>query len=87
MRIALIGQAAFGDNVLKALAEAREELAVVYMPRTRPAAKPTRSAKPPKLWASPFASQLACAIGGIRGVQDLRGRPERHGFRHRHRPE
>ena len=32
MRIALIGQAAFGEKVLKALAGAGEELAVVYMP-------------------------------------------------------
>ena len=32
MRIALIGQATFGENVLKALAEAGEELAAVYMP-------------------------------------------------------
>lgn len=32
MRIALIGQAAFGEKVLNALADAGEELAVVYMP-------------------------------------------------------
>jgi methionyl-tRNA formyltransferase len=32
MRIALIGQAAFGEKVLRALADAGEELAVVYMP-------------------------------------------------------
>jgi methionyl-tRNA formyltransferase len=32
MRIALIGQAAFGEKVLEALAGAGEELAVVYMP-------------------------------------------------------
>jgi methionyl-tRNA formyltransferase len=32
MRIALIGQAAFGEKVLQALAEAGEEVAVVYMP-------------------------------------------------------
>jgi methionyl-tRNA formyltransferase len=32
MRIALIGQAAFGEKVLNALAGAGEELAVVYMP-------------------------------------------------------
>ncbi len=32
MKIALIGQAAFGEKVLKALAEAGEEVAVVYMP-------------------------------------------------------
>jgi methionyl-tRNA formyltransferase len=32
MRIALIGQAAFGEKVLRALVDAGEELAVVYMP-------------------------------------------------------
>jgi methionyl-tRNA formyltransferase len=39
MRIALIGQAAFGENVLKGLAEAGEELAVVYMPPDPPGGK------------------------------------------------
>jgi methionyl-tRNA formyltransferase len=36
MRIALIGQAAFGEKVLAALAQAGEELAVVYMPPDPP---------------------------------------------------
>lgn len=39
MRIALIGQAAFGQKVLRALAEAGEELAVVYMPPDPPGGK------------------------------------------------
>jgi methionyl-tRNA formyltransferase len=39
MRIALIGQAAFGENVLKALTEAGEELAVAYMPPDAPGGK------------------------------------------------
>jgi methionyl-tRNA formyltransferase len=40
MRIALIGQAAFGEKVLEALLKAGEEVAVVYMP---PDAAPGKS--------------------------------------------
>ncbi len=36
MRIALIGQAAFGEKVLRAFVDAGEELAVVYMPPDAP---------------------------------------------------
>jgi methionyl-tRNA formyltransferase len=39
MRIALIGQAAFGEKVLRALVDAGEELAVVYMPPDPPGGK------------------------------------------------
>jgi methionyl-tRNA formyltransferase len=39
MRIALIGQAAFGENVLRALLDAGEEVAVVYMPPDPPGGK------------------------------------------------
>jgi methionyl-tRNA formyltransferase len=39
MRIALIGQAAFGEKVLRALVDAGEELAVVYMPPDSPGGK------------------------------------------------
>ena len=39
MRIALIGQAAFGEKVLRALVEAGEEVAVVYMPPDPPGGK------------------------------------------------
>jgi methionyl-tRNA formyltransferase len=39
MRIALIGQAAFGEKVLRALVEAGEEVAVVYMPPDAPGGK------------------------------------------------
>jgi methionyl-tRNA formyltransferase len=39
MRIALIGQAAFGEKVLRALVAAGEELAVVFMPPDSPGGK------------------------------------------------
>jgi methionyl-tRNA formyltransferase len=39
MRIALIGQAAFGEKVLRALVDAGEEVAVVYMPPDPPGGK------------------------------------------------
>ncbi len=39
MRIALIGQAAFGEKVLEALLAAREQVAVVYMPPDAPGGK------------------------------------------------
>jgi methionyl-tRNA formyltransferase len=39
MRIALIGQAAFGEKVLRALIDAGEDLAVVYMPPDPPGGK------------------------------------------------
>jgi methionyl-tRNA formyltransferase len=39
MRIALIGQAAFGEKVLRALVAAGEEVAVVYMPPDAPGGK------------------------------------------------
>jgi methionyl-tRNA formyltransferase len=39
MRIALIGQAAFGENALRALLDAGEEVAVVYMPPDPPGGK------------------------------------------------
>jgi methionyl-tRNA formyltransferase len=39
MRIALIGQAAFGEKVLRALVDAGEEVAVVYMPPDQSGAK------------------------------------------------
>jgi methionyl-tRNA formyltransferase len=39
MRIALIGQAAFGEKVLRSLLDAGEEVAVVYMPPDPPSGK------------------------------------------------
>ena len=39
MRIALIGQAAFGEKVLEALLAEGEEVAVVYMPPDAPGSK------------------------------------------------
>jgi methionyl-tRNA formyltransferase len=39
MRIALIGQAAFGEKVLAALAQAGEDVAIVYMPPDPPGGK------------------------------------------------
>jgi len=40
MRIALIGQAAFGESALKALLERREQVVAVYVPPDTPGSKP-----------------------------------------------
>ncbi len=86
MRIALIGQAAFGEKVLEALVDAGEEVAVVYMPPD-PAggrANPFRESAAVQ-WHPRASAGTHARRRGVRRVQDLRRRSERHGFRHRHR--
>ena len=86
MRIALIGQAAFGEKVLRGAGRRRRGSRGRLHAARRAPGKPNSlqrsggSARHPRAAAGAHARPR-----GVRGLQDLRRRPQRHGLRHRHR--